>query len=186
MRGVAAATGLSKLQLDFQKDVAAHGMRPKLFWYLTGLRQLQELQVCAVQPTNFIDEESDAGDIMQLTALTGLTQLDVVSWHVGDVAAVALACHLTNLHILKLCNCCMGSRAVLPAIGRLQHLQHLDLQDNTFGCDKCLQLLTQLRALTCLELKSRDGDKPTQQQLDAFWAAVRGQQQGQQQGQPPQ
>jgi hypothetical protein len=185
MRGVAAATGLTTLQLDFGVGVAAWGIRPKLFGYLTGLQQLQELHVYAVEPRHF-DDESDAADVMQVTALTGLTQLDVSFWHVGDVAAVKLACHLPELRILKLCHCCMESRAVLPAIGRLQHLQHLDLQGNAFGCDKCLQLLTQLRALTCLELVSRDGDKPTQQQLDAFWAAVRGQQQGQRQGHPPQ
>ncbi|WIA14381.1 hypothetical protein OEZ85_002910 [Tetradesmus obliquus] len=99
MAGIAAATSLRQLHLDLRDGVTAYSMRPKLFGYLTGLRQLQELE-------------------------------------------------------------------------------HLDLRTNRFGCDGCLQLLTQLRALTCLELVNMDGEEPSQQQLDAFWAAVRGQQQG--------
>ncbi|WIA34555.1 hypothetical protein OEZ86_012877 [Tetradesmus obliquus] len=175
MAGVAAATSLRQLHLDFRDGVSALGMRPKLFGCLTGLRQLQELGVDAL-PVEYIT--TDADDVMQLTALTGLTHLDVACWAVGEVAAVALACNLPELRILKLYDCNLVSRAALPAIGKLAHLQHLELRDNRFGCDGCLQLLTQLRALTCLELVNKDGEEPSQQQLDAFWAAVRGQQQG--------
>uniref|UniRef100_A0A383WEG1 RNI-like protein n=1 Tax=Tetradesmus obliquus TaxID=3088 RepID=A0A383WEG1_TETOB len=175
MASIAAATSLRQLHLDLRDGVTAYSMRPKLFGYLTGLRQLQELEVDAVHVGYTV---TDADDIMQLTALTGLTRLDVEHWAVGDVAAVALACSLPELRVLKLYDCHLDSRAALPAIGKLAHLQHLDLRTNRFGCDGCLQLLTQLRALTCLELVNMDGEEPSQQQLDAFWAAVRGQQQG--------
>uniref|UniRef100_A0A383WG10 Uncharacterized protein n=1 Tax=Tetradesmus obliquus TaxID=3088 RepID=A0A383WG10_TETOB len=102
MAGIAAATSLRQLHLDFRDGVSALGMRPRLFGYLTGLRQLQELGVDAL-PVEYIT--TDADDVMQLTALTGLTHLYVACWAVGNMAAVALACNLPELRVLKLYDC---------------------------------------------------------------------------------
>uniref|UniRef100_A0A383WFZ8 Uncharacterized protein n=1 Tax=Tetradesmus obliquus TaxID=3088 RepID=A0A383WFZ8_TETOB len=144
MAGVAAASGLCKLHLDF-RDVDGV-LRPKLFGYLTGLQQLQELRVKGVHAASIDGAHlqlygansecvrramsSDAADIMQLTALTGLTRLEVTSWTAGAAAAGALATGLPQLCRLKLYDCCIESTAALPALGRLSHLQHLDLRQN--------------------------------------------------------
>jgi Leucine-rich repeat (LRR) protein len=171
MHGIAAATSLRQLHLHVRNGISARAMRSKLCGYLTGLQQLQELRVSAPQLSAADDDLFDA---MHLTALTSLTRLDVSSWRSCDVATVALACNLSQLRELKLVDCGIESKAVLPAIAKLVQLQHLDLSYNALGCDSCLQLLTQLRALTALGLISLDGEAPSKAALDAFWAAVRG------------
>jgi hypothetical protein len=90
MRDAGAASSLRQLRMNFI-GITAHCMRPKLFVYLTGLQQLQDLQLIARDEYNDQDDDpSDADDAMHLTALTGLTSLDVCGWWVGDVTAVAL------------------------------------------------------------------------------------------------
>ncbi|WIA14380.1 hypothetical protein OEZ85_002909 [Tetradesmus obliquus] len=181
MAGITAAISLRRLHLDLREGAYASDMRPELFGYLTGLRQLQELCVRA-RHTTPVSTESDAAAIMQLTALTGLTQLKVSAWAAGDVGAAVLACGLPQLRKLKLYYASIESRAALLAIGKLSQLQHPDVRRNAFGDGECLQLLTQLCALTRLDLASKDGKRPTKQQMASFWAAVRG---AQQQGAQP-
>ncbi|WIA34557.1 hypothetical protein OEZ86_012879 [Tetradesmus obliquus] len=110
MEGIEAAISLRKLHLDLRDGSLGNSMRPKLFGYLTGLQQLQELRVKGV---HFAGKDgaqlqqwargvyggdservrramqSDAADIQQLTALTGLTRLEVTSWAAGAAAVGA-------------------------------------------------------------------------------------------------
>jgi hypothetical protein len=172
MLGTAAATSLRQLHLDFSNGISTNAVRLiKLCGYLSDLQQLQELRVCAGHLTAAADGPKDT---MHLTALTGLTQLDLSRWPAGDVAIVALACSLSQLRVLKLVDCGIQSKAVLPAIAKLVQLQHLDLTANALGCDECLELLTQLRALTALSLVSSNNIAPSQAAFNIFWAAVRG------------
>jgi hypothetical protein len=92
------------------------------------------------------------------------------------VAAVALACHLLQLQQLRLIHCSLTSKASLPAIARLAQLRHLDLSVNPVGSARgCLTLLTQLSALTHVEMHDIRAVGPSIQELGDFWAAVRGQ-----------
>jgi hypothetical protein len=174
MQGLAAATSLRKLHLDFAESVAPEGLQPKLFGFLIGLRQLQELHADCRQYGS-VAAATEAFDAMQLTGLTGLTKLEIVAWNVEDMGAVALACNLPMLQVLHLHSCGLQSKAALPAIGRLVQLQDLALSLNSTDCDGCLPMLTQLRALTSLHLVSRGAGRPSDEELAAFWAAVRGQ-----------
>jgi hypothetical protein len=120
--------------------------------------------VLAVDHSPHHTAELDADDAVHLTALTGLTSLEVCAWRVGDVAAVALACHLSQLQQLRLIHCSLQSKASLPAIAKLVQLRHLDLSVNPVGsAGGCVTLLTQLSALTHLKLHG-----PTGQEYDEF------------------
>jgi hypothetical protein len=175
MEAVGTATSLQQLHFDFQEGVGADGMCPKLFGHLSGLRQLKDLSVIGpLTPLNAA--EPDVDDAMHLSALTGLTYLDVCSWRCSDVAAVALACHLSQLQQLRLTHCGLESKASLPAIAKLVQLRHLDLSINVMGIGDCLKLLTQLSGLTYMQLYSSQDGRPSEQEWDDFWAAVRGQQ----------
>jgi hypothetical protein len=171
MRDLGAATSLRQLRLDFTDGVTLESMRPKLFGYLTGLQQLQELHFIGRYP-RYDDDHSHADDAMHLTTLTGLTNLDLCGRLVGDVTAVALACHLSQLRELRLVECNLGSRASLPAIAKLRQLRHLNLSGNAMGSGDCLTLLTQLSALTSMRLESMYGNEPSRQEWADFWAAV--------------
>jgi hypothetical protein len=127
MQAIGTATSLRHLLVDFQDGVSIYGMRPKLFGYLTGLRQLEDLQVLTRDVPVHHSAESDADDAMHLTALTGLTGLEVCAWRIGDVGAVALTCHLSQLQQLRLIQCSLRSKSSLPAIAKLVQLRHLDL-----------------------------------------------------------
>jgi hypothetical protein len=175
MQGLAAATSLRKLHFNFSESVTPEGLQPKLFGFLTGLRQLQELHASCRNVGVDAAAATEAYDAMQLTALTGLTKLEIIAWNVEDVGAVALACNLPELRVLQLYKCGVESKAALPAIGKLVHLQQLHLTMNEIDCDGCLQLLTQLRALTSLRLRDRNWDGPSDEELEVFWAAVGGQ-----------
>jgi hypothetical protein len=83
MQGLAAATSLRELHLDFVESVTAEGLQPKLFGFLTGLKQLKALHV---ECRRFGGDAAatEAYDAMQLTALTGLTKLEIIAWNVED------------------------------------------------------------------------------------------------------
>jgi hypothetical protein len=179
MQAAGKATSLRQLRLDFREGIAAYAMRHKLFGFLTGLRQLKELSVLCLAtpgPRHAADPlNAEADDAMHLTALTGLAHLHVFGRRAGDVAAVALACHLSELQSLCLNHCGLESRASLPAIAKLVQLRHLDLSINALGSGGCLKLLTQLTALTFMQLWGTQGGRPSNQEIDDFWAAVQGQ-----------
>jgi hypothetical protein len=69
------------------------------------------------------------GDALALTALTALTCLDLNGGGCGvdDVAAIALACSLTQLRSLDLGEARLSSTACLAAIGHLTQLTEFAL-----------------------------------------------------------
>jgi hypothetical protein len=174
-----AARSLQRLTLTFGDDVDWLGVPLKLFGHLTGLQQLRELHVSAAALPE--PDQSAALDALHITKLTQLTRLSIESWDVGSVVAVALACNLTQLRWLKLVECELMDAAALPSIGKLAQLQHLDLKISSKlrhtveTCDDCLLFLTELRALTHLQLSEAWGAAPSKEALDTFWSLVRGQ-----------
>jgi hypothetical protein len=104
-------------------------------------------------------------------------------WDLGSVVAAAFACNLTQLRWLELVDCELMDAAALPSIGKLAQLQHLpddvkiskELAHNAVTCDACLLFLTDLRALTHLQLCDASGAVPSNDALDSFWSVVRGQ-----------
>jgi hypothetical protein len=128
-----------------------------------------------------------AGDVLALTALTGLTRLHF--WYamhgVDTAAATTLARQLTQLEDMCLykCGLQLGSdegMACLKAIRRLTRLTHLDLSDNNGLTPQGLMQLTglsRLQELDCMDCYEPAANDITKEHVDAFWAAVRGQRQ---------
>lgn len=103
------------------------------------------------------------GDALQLSTLTELTRLDFGrgGWYdeVGDAAAAAIACELTNLCYLSMIRCGIQGTYLLPIISKLSGLQVLMLRGNNFvnvmnGSD--LMLLSRLPNLRCLDKAEDD------------------------------
>jgi Leucine-rich repeat (LRR) protein len=172
------ARSLQRLTLAFGCEIS---VPLGVFSGLTGLQQLRELLVSA---TSLNDISAVLGialggdlDALHLTKLTQLTLLAIDTWPVGSVIAAALACNLTQLRWLELVECELLDAAALPAIGKLTKLQHLNLSGNKFDrdyLDDCLQFLTDLRALTQLQLSSTGDYEPSEEALDEFWSAICG------------
>jgi Leucine-rich repeat (LRR) protein len=184
---IGEARSLRRLTLSFEADLGDDEGAPlKVFGGLTGLQQLRELRISAgewrVNAGPFIwDPGAPMYDVdaLHLTKLTQLTLLAIDTWPVGNVVAAALACNLTQLGWLELVRCDLtdGEPAALQAIGKLTQLQHLDLSCNRFkplSFNDGLLHLTDLRALTQLQLSSRWGSGLSKRALDQFWSAVRG------------
>lgn len=118
---------------------------------LTGLKALSELNLCI-----FVGEDGlvCTDDALHLTGLTALTKLDLsnFAWGVGDVAAAALACGLTNLQHLDLRDYGLKTMGVVPVIARqLTRLTYLDLSgDCNLSCNR-LMLLTSIKTLESFE-----------------------------------
>uniref|UniRef100_A0A383VZK6 Uncharacterized protein n=2 Tax=Tetradesmus obliquus TaxID=3088 RepID=A0A383VZK6_TETOB len=182
LAGLSAATSLTELALeaaaladdvsDDYDDVDEYKRQPVAACAsLAGLSRLRDLSLssasCLVE-----------GDVLALTALTGLTKLDC-SWmdDVDDAAATALACSLKQLRHLDLDCCRLVDMKCLAAIGHLTQLTALYLEGE-WSRQQELMLLT---GLSCLQ-ELRIGASP--EDLNEFWAAVRrGRQQQQQQQQ---
>lgn len=99
--------------------------------------------------------QASEADLLQLTALTGLTNLDLSFSHgaVTDLVVVELACKLQHLVKLELINCDITTQACLVPTGALRDLSHLILQADDFTLtDVGLMQLSCLTKLTCLEL----------------------------------
>jgi Leucine-rich repeat (LRR) protein len=179
---IGEARSLQRLKLSFGGDMSDDvGLPLRVFGGLTGLQQLRELRVIAPCLMPGFQHAALGGDVdaLHLTKLTQLTLLAIKIWPVGSVVAAALACNLTQLRWLELVECELSDAAALPAIGKLTQLQHLNLTDNTIdsdALDDCLQFLTELRALTQLQLSIRGDYEPSEDALDRFWSAVRGDQ----------
>jgi hypothetical protein len=121
------------------------------------------------------------GDAAALTALTGLTELFFAydDACVSDAAALALASHLTQLRVLSLWHCSLGSMLCLERIVQLPHLSRLQLG----ACaawegltQQLLMLLTGLcghaRRLCLQELGSPVNDEVTDAAVSAFQIAL--------------
>jgi hypothetical protein len=163
LAGVAAATSLTKLELDPRMT------DDYVEWTGIAENELPEVAVCAslTALTRLKDLtfkcESNAGDVwctnlapgdaLALTALTGLTSLDF-GWAEHGVCATAATALANNLKQLQqLClNGCMELEtaegvACLAAIGRLTKLTYLDLEDNPGLTGQGLMQLTGLSRL---------------------------------------
>jgi Leucine-rich repeat (LRR) protein len=169
---------LQRLTLSFGCEIS---VPLGVFSGLTGLQQLRELRVSA---TSLNDISAVLGialggdlDALHLTKMTQLTLLAIDTWPFGSVIAVTLACNLTQLRWLELVECELLDAGALPAIGKLTKLQHLNLSGNKMDrheLDNCLQFLTDLRALTQLQLSSTGDYEPSEEALNVFWIAILG------------
>jgi hypothetical protein len=159
LSGAAAATGLTSLQLTFWREDATPADKPAAcanLAGLTGLRQLQLTNLCLAP-----------GDVMFLTALTGLTHLDLNHVNLqqksddtgGGVVVTALAQSVTQLRHLAMdyCGIDLSSTHVLAVTGQLRQLTVLKLDGNS-GLTE--QGLMQLTGLTRLQDLSVDFDAP--------------------------
>lgn len=133
---------------------------------LAGLMRLQDLCM-------FCRARQVPGDVLALTALTGLTRLVLAGMgdSVGDEAAAALARSCKQLQHMDLSKCSLDSGACLAEIGRLTQLTQLQLEGNAgITC----QGLMQLTGLVKLQQLYVDGNDVTDDALRGFWAAVAG------------
>jgi hypothetical protein len=182
LAGLAAATQLTKLQLcaavRYSAGRDAEGeedMQGPVCAKLTGLSNLKELRVW-----HLVIKRSNAlllppGDALALTALTGLTKLEL-QWlcdGVGDLAAAAIAGSCKQLCHLDVQDCSLGSMACLASVLHLTQLTELCLQGNSGLTQQGLMLLT---GLTRLQQLSVDRTAEiTDEVVDSFWAAMKGQ-----------
>jgi hypothetical protein len=124
------------------------------------------------------------GDALALTALTGLTrlELDDVSHGVNTAAACLLASSLTQLRDLAFgmyCDVDMTSAEFLDALGQLTQLTRLKLYANQKLTQQGLMQLTGLSRLQDLQVPMSgpfSSSEITATGLAEFWAAVRQQQ----------
>uniref|UniRef100_A0A383V9C3 Distal membrane arm assembly complex 2-like protein n=1 Tax=Tetradesmus obliquus TaxID=3088 RepID=A0A383V9C3_TETOB len=143
---------------------------------LTGLRGLRVLSLRSVHLA--------PGDVLALTALTGLTRLEFVDMcKIGEVQAAAHAIirSLKHLKCLRMqsCHVDLSSTELLAAVGQLKQLTCLRLLGNVYGDGGVTeQGLMQLTGLSRLEqLDVNKNEEVNEQVLGSFWAAMRQQQQ---------
>jgi len=156
LAGIAAALGkataLTSLTLDFQSTKLA----PEIDFSGVPLCA----QVCKLQQLRglkLVNVSLCPRDVLHLSKLTALTSLHMdVSKGVVDVGAVALACELTGLQVLRLTSLGVTTAAVLPVLGRLQELRELDLDCSFKMCGEDLQHLSRLTNLTALCLPEEE------------------------------
>lgn len=131
---------------------------------LTGLRDLTISDKARLVP----------GDALALTTLTNLARLKLESTGsaVDDVAAIALACSLTQLRIFDLRLCALGGLVCLASIAHLSQLTELRLDGADGMTRRGVMLLTKLTQLQ--QLTSTRNDEVTQEWMDQeFWVALR-------------
>jgi hypothetical protein len=177
LSGAAAVTGLTGLQLDFWGHSPTSAVAACAT--IAGLKALKQFELKGLHLVH--------GDVMFLTALTGLTLLDLYDVNLkqksegsgGEVATTALAQSSTQLRHLALQHCWidLSSAKVLPAIGQLRPLTALLLKGNMWLSEQGLMQLTGLTGLQRLRVpQTRSSDAGvTRKVLDRFWAAVRAQ-----------
>uniref|UniRef100_A0A383W844 Uncharacterized protein n=1 Tax=Tetradesmus obliquus TaxID=3088 RepID=A0A383W844_TETOB len=170
LTGAAAATQLTKLRLHFNPlspPLDTPDAQP-LCASLTGLTWLKVLFLSS--------EHCVPGDALALTALTGLTRLQLYNMGngMGDAAATALARSLQHLSCFNLIKCSvdLGSTAFLAAVGQLKQLTYLCLQHS--GSELTLHGLMQLTGLSRLQqlIVDKNADV-TDAVLHGFKAALR-------------
>lgn len=111
--------------------------------FLSSLESLQDLELVSY------GGDVTRHDCMKLVTLSRLTHLLLANLRqaVGDACTVALASSMPRLQNLQLINCNLGSKIMMPALARLQHLSELRLAHNRFDDHKdvCQALIEQLR-----------------------------------------
>jgi hypothetical protein len=169
---VAECTQLTKLKIEAcaglaNDDETTDHLPVAACGKLAGLTGLKSL--CIVGDSNLVP-----GDVLYLTALTGLTRLEL-AWlgpAVDDVAATALACSLKQLQHLDLARCELGSMVCAAAIGHLSQLTALNLIGMSKVTQDRLMLLTRLSRLQLLGVGLTNDDTVPDDVLQEFWAAV--------------
>jgi hypothetical protein len=197
--GVAAATTLTHVEFpcgglieDEQQAGAAAEVAQQqevldVCASIAGLTHLKHLELCVLDYVTATPEFAasivpqlchQVGDIVALTALTGLTHLGLPCWGVyddervvGDVEAVALACCLKQLRYFSLSGCELGI-ACLGAIAHLSQLTELVLPRISGLKQQGLMVLTRLSNLQRLGV-DRTGEA-IDEVVDSFWARLRG------------
>jgi hypothetical protein len=174
---LAAATQLTKLQLCAAVGDGGgggaqgeEGVQQAVCAKLTGLTNLKELRVSQMHGQASL---LTAGDALALTALTGLTKLQL-PWlrdGVGDLAAAAIAGSCKQLCHLDLHDCSLGSMVCLANVRHLTQLTELRLQGNSGLTQQGLMLLTGLTRLQQLGVDRTA--EITDDVLDSFWAALK-------------
>jgi hypothetical protein len=173
--GIAASTNLTSLHLevfiDYDADIE-HVPAPAAA--LTSLRQLQDLCINYSWCGTLLQSRMP-DDALSLTALTGLTHLELADAGacLSDMAAAAIAGSCKQLRQLGLEACELGSMACLDNIRHLSQLTELRLEGNAGLTQQGLMLLTGLTQLQ--ELGVDRTEDITEGVVDRFWAAVRGQ-----------
>lgn len=153
-------TNLNYLQVERQQPASPHwcrSLRP-----LTGLKEL----ILSIQ------HDSPRSDLLHLTALTGLTHLQVDTSNLDDFYAVALADSLTGLEVLRFSSRSMHTMAVLHPVSKLSGLVSLRLslhRDMVVMADDLLHLAS-LTQLTHLGVKL--GDDCTDEVQTRFLAGM--------------
>lgn len=164
---ISAATQLTGLTLDLtESSMLREGRRVTATLHLgrvlKGLVNLEELILQA--------NDAPTVDLIELTALTKLTNLSLCNCGATDLVVSALACRLLRLQKLDLQYCAMRTQAFLPPIGALPDLRDLDLCENTFKLtDLGLMQLSRLTKLTHLLF---DKETVSSEAVAAFLAAV--------------
>jgi hypothetical protein len=175
LSGLAAATHLTKLQLHAAVGgggggaaAGDEGVRGAVCAKLTGLTNLKEL---LVWQSYMAAPLLAPGDALALTALTGLTKLELLWLHdgVGDLAAAAVAGSCKQLCHLALRDCSLGSMACLASVRHLTQLTELCLQGGL--TQQGLMLLTGLTRLQQLGVDRTA--EITDEVVDSFWAALK-------------
>jgi hypothetical protein len=134
-RSLAASTGLTKLKLEgahclsLSRDKVVGHTEARMYGFsvcgmLAGLTNLQNL---CLQRSHLLP-----GDALALTALTGLTRLELrsVGAGVGDQAATVIASSCKQLQHLDLSYCELGGVGCLAVVHYLTQLTGLRLQGN--------------------------------------------------------
>jgi hypothetical protein len=179
LAGIAAATSLTHLHLHswslYKKEMSDVEMADIIVCpRLAGLSRLQKLYIHSPMGG------SDPFDALALTALTGLTHLDLAgsSSLVATDSATALAHSLTRLRHLDMGECSpifLGSTQLMLALGQLTQLTFVNIRqwyDSQLTVGGLMQL-TGLRHLEGLEVSR--SPEITKEVLGVFLAAVRGQ-----------
>jgi hypothetical protein len=150
LAGLAAATSLTNLSLLLHADWPANDGEAAVVAACASLAGLTNLSSLAFEDGTRLAP----GDVLALTALTGLTRLQLASMGngVGTAAAVALARSLQQLQHLDLqkCSINLSNVQLMSAIGQLSQLTELRLNGNSgLSRQGLMQLagLSQLRQL---------------------------------------
>jgi hypothetical protein len=178
LAGAAAATQLTSLQLGSRcLDLPLLQQQPQLAMPVCGsLTGLSGLRYSKLQAMKLVH-----GDALALTALTGLTRLDLCNFQdgFGVGAANELVRKLKHLAHLELrCGGIdLGSNAFLAAVGQLKQLKYLCLEGIDGLTEQGLMQLTGLQHLQQLHVdRNEEVVKVTAELLSRLWAAVRQQQ----------
>jgi hypothetical protein len=191
--GLVAATSLTNLRVEFpgisyQQEAAAAALNEEggqqqgpinacaSIAGLTRLNHLDLFYLANLLPPSSVGLAAALvpGDVVALTALTGLTylRLEACGACVGDMDVATLACCLEQLRHLCLDYCDLGDMACLGAIAHLPQLTELSLQGIPGLTWEGLMLLTRLSHLQ--QLRVDTNSEVTDAVMAEFWAAVRG------------